>query len=240
MLEDYPTRRGPVCSCSEVEFLPSGGVRVSSVSTPQSDLAEHALMNRLRAGEEAAFVDLIERYHAPLFRLAKLYVASDAIAQEVVQETWLGVLEGLSAFEGRSSVKTWIFRILSNRAKSRGVREGRSVAVLGLTGLEDADGPAVDPSRFAPSGNWIAPPQTWEADGPSARLDTKESLSCLRDALAELPDAQRAVVTLRDLEGLDADEVSSLLEISEGNQRVLLHRARSRLREKLEAYAERR
>ena len=148
------------------------------------------------------------------------------MAEEVVQDTWLGVLRGLGGFEGRSSFRTWLLRILVNRARTTGARERRSVPV------GDPE-PAVDPSRFDDTGHWAAPPERWveEAD---RRLDAAKLAGRLRSAIDDLPDRQREVVTLRDIEGLSSEEVCSVLEISEGSQRVLLHRGRSRLRQTLE------
>jgi RNA polymerase sigma-70 factor, ECF subfamily len=161
-----------------------------------------------------------------MLSLAAGYVPSMAVAEEVVQDTWLGVLRGIGGFEGRSSVRTWLFRILVNRARTAGARERRSVAI------GDA-GPAVDRSRFDATGHWALPPERWveEADD---RLDAAKLAGQLRSAINELPDRQREVVMLRDVDGLSSDEVCSALEISESNQRVLLHRGRSRLRQMLE------
>jgi RNA polymerase sigma-70 factor (ECF subfamily) len=184
------------------------------------------LLARLRAGDEQAFATLVRRHHAAMLHLACGYVPNMAVAEEVVQDAWLGVLRGLSGFEGRSSVRTWLFRILVNRARTAGARERRSIAV-------GAPGPAVDPSRFDATGHWASPPERWveEADD---RLDAAKLADRLRSAIGELPGRQREVVTLRDVEGLSSAEVCSVLEISESNQRVLLHRGRSRLRQVLE------
>jgi RNA polymerase sigma-70 factor, ECF subfamily len=184
------------------------------------------LLARLRAGDEQAFALLVRRHHAAMLRLASGYVPSMAVAEEVVQDTWLGVLRGLSGFEGRSSVQTWLFRILLNRARTAGVRERRSIAA-------GAPEPAVDPSRFDATGHWADPPEHWVEDADN-RLDAAKLADRLRSAIGELPDRQREVVTLRDVDGLSSAEVCSVLEISESNQRVLLHRGRSRLRQVLE------
>jgi RNA polymerase sigma-70 factor, ECF subfamily len=191
------------------------------------------LLDRLREGDEAAFMELVERHHAALVRLARSFVSSRAVAEEVAQETWLGVLNGLDRFEGRSSLKTWIFRILVNRAKTRGERESRSVP---FSSLDDPEGePSVDPDRFLEAGAWSSPPRAWEGE-PVERLLAGEAREVIDAAIAELPPLQRQVITLRDLEGLDADETVDLLEVSDGNQRVLLHRARSKVRQALEDY----
>ncbi|HJR18456.1 MAG TPA: sigma-70 family RNA polymerase sigma factor [Actinomycetota bacterium] len=199
---------------------------------------ERALVAALRAGDEAAFMTLVERYGPSMLRVARTFVPSPAVAEEVVQEAWLGVLRGLDRFERRSSLKTWIFRILTNVAKTRGERESRSVPFSSLAGDESAE-PAVDPSRFDPSqgtqGMWAAPPASWE-DVPEDRLLAGETLGEVRAAIAGLPPQQRTVITLRDVEGWTSDEVRNVLDISETNQRVLLHRARSKVRRALEEY----
>jgi len=184
------------------------------------------LVARLRAGEEQAFVQLVARHHASMLRLASTFVSSEAVAEEVVQDTWMGVLRGIDGFAGRSSFKTWLLRILVNRARSTGVREHRSVAI------GDA-APAVDRSRFDASGAWMSPPQHWIEDSED-RLLAESLAGRIEATLAELPPRQREVVTLRDVDGLSGREVCEVLEISEANQRVLLHRGRSHLRQALE------
>jgi RNA polymerase sigma-70 factor (ECF subfamily) len=169
-----------------------------------------------------------------------MYVSTRAVAEEVVQEAWLGVLRGLGRFEGRSSLKTWIFRILTNTAKTRGEREGRTVPFSALAGEEvDADDPAVDADRFRKEGRWTGhwsePPADW-AQLPEARLLGDEARAVIDQAVASLPPAQATVIRLRDIEGFDAEDVCNVLEISETNQRVLLHRARSKVRRALEDY----
>jgi RNA polymerase sigma-70 factor (ECF subfamily) len=168
-----------------------------------------------------------------------VYVPSRAVAEEVAQETWLAVLDGLDRFEGRSSLKTWIFRILTNTAKTRAVREGRSIPFSALGG-EDEEGGAVDADRFLGDdtrfpGHWAAPPQRWEAQ-PERSLLSSEALQLIEREIAKLPRNQAIVVTMRDVEGFDAEEVRNALDISETNQRVLLHRARTKLRRALEEY----
>ncbi len=187
---------------------------------------ELELLERLRAGDEEAFLALVARHNAMLLRLARSLVSSSAVAEEVVQDTWLGALRGLEGFAGRSSLKTWLMRILINRARSTGAIEHRTVAV------GDA-APAVDRSRFDASGAWMAPPQHWVEDSDE-RLFAESLADRLHAALHELPARQRDVVMLRDVDGLTSREVCEALEISEANQRVLLHRARSRLRQALE------
>jgi RNA polymerase sigma-70 factor (ECF subfamily) len=162
-------------------------------------------------------------------------VATREQAEDAVQETWLGVLKGIDGFEGRSSLKTWIFRILVNRAKTKGVREQRSVPFSSLGGDGDESEPSVDPARFTPQGEWSAPPQSWEGL-PEDRLLSVEAKAVVDEAIAGLPDSQRAVITLRDVQGLSAQEAAELLGLSEINQRVLLHRARSKVRARFEDY----
>jgi RNA polymerase sigma-70 factor, ECF subfamily len=199
-----------------------------------------ALVSALRAGDDAAFAWLLDRYDSSLRRTALMYVPSRAVADEVVQETWLGVVRGIGSFEERSSLKTWIFRILANTAKTRAQREARTVPLSSLVVAGDGDDdPAVDPSRFLDQqherwpGHWASPPARWD-EVPEEHLTGRETLDALQAAIAGLPPAQRQVIVLRDVEGWDAEEVCDLLGLSEGNQRVLLHRARSKVRQALE------
>src|SRR5215210_7606594 len=176
---------------------------------------------------------LVRELGPSMLRLARLFVSSQAVAEDVVQDAWVAVLRGIDRFEGRSSLKTWIFRILTNTAKTRGVREGRSVPFSSLGG---ADEPTVDPDRFLGAdtrfpGHWAAPPEPWEA---GEHVIARETLDVIERAIAKLPPAQAIVITMRDVEGFDADEVRNALDISETNQRVLLHRARSKVRSALE------
>jgi RNA polymerase sigma-70 factor, ECF subfamily len=185
------------------------------------------LLELLRAGDEGAFVILVGRYQASLLRVARAYVPNDAVAEEAVQDTWMGVVRGIHRFEGRSSFKTWLFRILVNRARSSGSSELRTVP------LDDPE-PTVDPSRFDSAGAWSLPPEPWES-AVDEQLVAQSWLPCIQSALDGLPARQREVVVLRDVEGMATDDVCEVLGISEGNQRVLLHRGRSRLRTQLEA-----
>ena len=199
---------------------------------------EMRLVDGLRAGDEAAFAELMRMYGSSMLRVAQLYVRSRAVAEEVVQEAWLAVFKGISRFEGRSSLKTWLFRILTNTAKTRAVREGRSIPFSALAGEED-DGPSVDPDRFlGPDerfpGHWSAPPSSWGE--PEERLVASETLDVIRAEIEKLPPAQALVITMRDIEGFTSEEVCNALEVSESNQRVLLHRARTRVRRALEDY----
>lgn len=192
------------------------------------------LLAALRGGDEAAFSALVQRYHGPLVRLAQQYVRDRQVAEEVVQDTWLAVLQGIDRFEQRSSFKTWLFRILVNQAKTRGVRERRSTPFATLAARElDGPDPAVEPERFGTGGAWSAPPRAWEHE-PEERLLAQETLGALARAIEALPPAQREVIRLRDVDGWDAAEVCEALGLTDGNQRVLLHRARSKVREALE------
>ncbi len=189
--------------------------------------SDFELLVRLRTGDEQAFVALVNRYNGSLLRLARSYVPTEAVAEEAVQDTWMGVVRGVERFEGRSSFKTWLFRILVNRARSAGGREPRH---LPLTDQE----PAVDPARFAAAGTWAEPLGAWETDADD-RLVAATWSRTLGDALGHLPPRQREIVVLRDVEGLTSQDVCDVLGITEGNQRVLLHRGRSRLRSTLES-----
>jgi RNA polymerase sigma-70 factor, ECF subfamily len=208
---------------------------------PQAVPDESALVEKLRSGDESAFATLVDMYSAAMRRLALAFVRTGAVADEVVQEAWLGVVRGIDRFEGRSSVKTWIFRILVNVAKTRGQREARSVPFSSLESELAADEPSVDPSRFSPKDapsypeHWTSPPYQWQ-ELPEERLLASETRAVIDEAVAALPTNQRLVITLRDIEGSPSEEVCNVLEISETNQRVLLHRARSKVRQALEDY----
>lgn len=202
---------------------------------------EQRLLAALRDGDEAAFALLVECYHGSLIRVAMAHVSDRSVAEEVVQETWIAVLEGLDRFESRSSLKTWIFSILTNKAKTRGVRESRHVTFSGVGSTDgEADEPAVDPSRFMASGFWVdhwaSPPHLWDDDTPEKQFLTKEGMLYLEKAIQALPLNLRQVLVMRDVEGLGSKEVCAILEITEANQRVLLHRARSKVRQALEQY----
>jgi RNA polymerase sigma-70 factor, ECF subfamily len=199
------------------------------------------LVKALRRGDEAAFEQLIDAYSPSLLRVARGYVDSRAVAEEVVQDTWLGVLRGLERFEGRSSLKTWIFRILTNVASTRAARERRSVPFSSMAAREAAHGAtAVDPQRFLPTdherwpGHWALGPTAWQT--PEEGLLSAETRQVIAAAIEQLPAVQRTVISLRDIEGWRSEEVCSVLEVSEGNQRVLLHRARAKVRNALESY----
>jgi RNA polymerase sigma-70 factor, ECF subfamily len=199
------------------------------------------LVAALRAGDESAFATLVDRYHASMLRLARLFVRDRSIAEEIVQEAWLGVVRGIGRFEERSSLKTWIFRILVITAKARARHERRGVTLseLGDAAFDQGD-PAVEPQRFRPpgahwAGGWVSFPLSW-GEAPEERLLARETLKSIRDAIDALPPSQRTVVQLHDVEGWTAEEIRKILQISEGNQRVLLHRGRSKVRRALERY----
>ena len=199
------------------------------------------LVERLRAGDERAFSEVVDSWSPMMLRVARTFVSTEASAEEMVQEAWLAVLRGLDRFEGRSSLRTWVFRILSNQAKTRGVREARTIPWSSLAGGDEA-GHTVDPDRFRGvsdrwPGHWTdeGSPQRWEPSPETAAI-SGEIRGLVAAALALLPERQRTVVSLRDVHGLTSDEVCESLGITAANQRVLLHRARARLRVTLEDY----
>jgi RNA polymerase sigma-70 factor (ECF subfamily) len=184
------------------------------------------LLERLRAGDEAAFVTMVTRYQQPMLRLARTMVPSSAVAEETVQDTWMGVVRGIDRFEGRSSFKTWLFRILANRARTAGSREPSHAPLDALR--------PVAPDRFTSGGQWAEPVHRWVEESED-RLDAASWVPALRNALDGLPDRQRQVVLLRDVEGLSGEEACAVLNITSGNQRILLHRGRAQLRQAVEA-----
>ncbi len=203
------------------------------------DLSEERLLvDAVRRGDQTAFMRLVDDLGPLLLRVARMYVPSQAVAEEVVQETWIGVLNGIDRFEGRASLKTWIFRILTNIAKTRGGRERRSVPFSALAGAGGEER-SVDPDRFFPPGHeqargWALGPTPWE--GPEESLLSGETRKTVLDAIDALPPSQREVITLRDVEGWSSEEVRNAMDITETNQRVLLHRARSKVRGAIERY----
>jgi RNA polymerase sigma-70 factor, ECF subfamily len=217
--------------------LARGGRRYSERTVNRSAQADRELVAALRSGDEAAFARLVDDLSPRLLRMARLYVSTDAAAQEVVQETWLGVLKGLDGFEGRAALKTWIFRILMNIAKTRGVRDSRS---LPFSSAFDSDSggytDVVDPDRFLAEdharwpGHWAIGPTPW----PEQAAETAEALRLIRSTVEALPAAQREVMTLRDIVGCSAEETCNALGLTETNQRVLLHRARAKVRTAVE------
>ena len=219
----------------------SGPAPLSGPPAVHTGDADADLVAGLKRRDEAAFVTLVERYQGPLLRLALVYCRSRDIAEEVVQDAWLGVLKGIDRFEGKAAFRTWLFRILVNRARTNAGREGRT---LSFSSLEDEAGspgePAVSPERFRPADdkwphNWAVPPRSW-GESADAKLLSSETMELVKRAIDALPPAQQQVITLRDIEGLTAEDVCNVLTISETNQRVLLHRARSRVRAQLERH----
>lgn len=216
--------------------------RASSPTPRQQTPGDEALVAALRRGDEQAFTLLVTALRGPMLRVARMYVANRAAAEDVIQQTWLGVLQGLDRFEGRSSLRTWIFRILVNTAKTRGTSESRSIPFSALAEAEAADDdPALPPESFLLDGQdptrgyWVSAPRDWSTL-PEDRLLSTEARAVIAQAIAALPPAQREVITLRDVDGLSADEVCEALAISQGNQRVLLHRARAKVRRALADY----
>lgn len=207
-------------------------------SASQQDLG---LVAALRGGDETAFMMLVERYQPAMLRIARMYVSTHAVAEDVVQDAWVGVLKGLDGFEGRSSLRTWIFRILVNTAKTRGQREARSLPFSSVWAADPDGESSVDPDRFLPlshplsPGAWAEPPVGWEST-PEERLLSKEALTVVSRAIEALPPNQREVIRLRDVLGWPSSDVRNALDISETNQRVLLHRARAKVRRALEGY----
>jgi RNA polymerase sigma-70 factor (ECF subfamily) len=202
---------------------------------------ETPVLERLRAGDEAAFAALIDMHHAALVRLARTYVHDSALVEEIAQDTWIGFLESLPRFEGRASIKTWLFRILMNVLRSRLRKESHTIPFSALFDPDSPDDPAVDPGRFERRwfswrrGEWTSPPSRWGSQ-PEEQALGAETRAVVHAAVAELPPGQREVITLRDIDGFSAEEVCNLLGISDTNQRVLLHRGRSKVRRALEAH----
>jgi RNA polymerase sigma-70 factor, ECF subfamily len=213
-VHDRPTRWPPI----------RGGPARPTLCVVETDVE---LLSRLRNGDEAAFVILVAQYHQPMLRLARSMVSSQAVAEEAVQDTWVGVVRGIDRFEGRSSLKTWLFRILINRTRSAGAREQPNMSIESLH--------AVDPDRFDAQGQWADPLDRW-VEQADDRIDAARWQPFLKSALDDLPPRQRQVIILRDIEGLSGNEACELLGISAGNQRILLHRGRSHLRGVLETH----
>lgn len=210
---------------------------VGAKGSMRPELVQDPLVDALRDGDERVFASLIDKHTSAMLRLASLYVPTRAVAEEVVQETWLAVVRGVDSFEERSSLRTWIFRILLNKAKSSGLAERRNLPLDDLDGDAAEGSPVVDPARFAglPRGYWSSPPNHWD-ELPEERLLARETLALVERAMESLPRGQRAVFELRDLQHWTAAEVCEALGITAANQRVLLHRARARLRTSIEEY----
>ena len=219
-----------------------GTAEIETVHQPDAGDPDASLLERLRSGDEFAFAELVDKYTTSMLRVAAMHVPSRAVAEEVVQEAWLGVLRGVDRFEQRSTLKTWIFRIVVNRAKTRGEHERRTVPFASLASAEAAEEfEAVQADRFLPADHerwphhWSTPPRRWE-ESPERSLQSRETIALVREAIEVLPPMQRLVITMRDLEGWDGPEVCNALDLTETNQRVLLHRARAKVRGVLEKY----
>lgn len=201
---------------------------------------DQALVARLRAGEQKAFDELVDKHHGALVRMARGYVADCEVAEEVVQDTWMAVIENLSRFEGRSALRTWIFGILIHKAKDRGVREKRHTTFSTFESCEDDNEAAVDPSCFQQkgkwAGQWIFPPLPWDDQTPEKLLASQQAINAMNSAIDVLPRTLKEVLILRDIEGMDIKEACALLNITETNLYVRLHRARERVRKAVEAY----
>ena len=221
---------------------------IVSVQEPELDQPsvvvnrEAVLLSRLRHGDEGAFNELVTRHHGALIRSAMGYVADRDVAEEVVQDTWMAVINGLEFFEGRSSLRTWIFGIMIHKAKDRGVREKRQVNFSSFESVDDEGEEAVDPSRFHQSGEWAGhwalPPQPWDDRTPEKLMASQQAVSAMQKAIEALPKNLKEVLIMRDVEGIEAKEVCGILRITETNLYVRLHRARERVRQAVETYLE--
>ena len=203
---------------------------------------EGALLARLRQGDEGAFDEVVTQHHSALIRMAMGYVADREVAEEVVQDTWMAVIEGLDRFEGRSSLRTWIFGIMIHKAKDRGVREKRHMTFSSFEAVDEEGEETIDPSRFHQSGEWAGhwafPPQPWDDQTPEKLLASQQAVTAMNKAIETLPQTLKDVLILRDVEGVDAKEACNILKITETNLYVRLHRARERVRQAVETYLE--
>jgi RNA polymerase sigma-70 factor (ECF subfamily) len=203
---------------------------------------EVVLLARLRQGDEGAFDELVTRHHSALIRMAMGYVADREVAEEVVQDTWMAVIEGLDRFQGRSSLRTWIFGIMIHKAKDRGVREKRHTNFSSFESLDEESDDMIDPSRFHQTGEWAGhwafPPQPWDDQTPEKLLASQQAVNAMNKAIEALPQTLKDVLILRDVEGVEAKEACDILKISETNLYVRLHRARERVRQAVETYLE--
>ena len=197
---------------------------------------EAPLLHGLRSGDRAAFAELVRRHGGALLRFARSVTGNEAVAEEVVQETWIAALDGLGRFEGRSSLRTWLFHVIANKARTRAVRERRSVPFSALAGPEDEGAGGEEADAFDHAGGWKEPPGRWSEESPERLVADAETRAAIEAAIAALPASQRAVITLRDMEGLDGDEICNILGVTATNQRVLLHRARVRVRAALDRH----
>ena len=221
---------------------PAINERSSAATLSGLGKGEPTLLARLKRGDEGAFDELVNQHHSALIRIAMGYVADREVAEEVVQDTWLAVIESLNRFEGRSSLRTWICGILIHKAKDRGVREKRHTTFSAFESCDDDNDEAVDPSRFQQSGEWAGhwafPPQPWDDQTPEKLLASKQAVDCMQRAIEALPATLKEVLILRDVEGVEAKEVCEMLNITETNLYVRLHRARERVRVVVEIYLE--
>ena len=221
------------------QSLLAGESTVVSTGTPPPQ-AERTLLARLRAGDECAFGELVDKHHGAVIRSASRHVADREVGEEVEQGTWMAVIEGLSRFEGRSSLRTWIFGILIHKAKDRGVREKRHTTFSAFESYEDDHDEAIDPSRFQQSGEWAGhwafPPQPWDDRTPETLLASQQVVTAMQQAMDALPVTLKEVLVLRDVEGMESKEICELLKITETNLYVRLHRARERVRQAVEQY----
>lgn len=221
-----------------LEYAAQVAVPIPSDATRAASSRDAQILARLRKGDARAFEQLVKENHAALIRMAMGYVGTREIAEEVVQDTWMALIDALQRFEGRSSLRTWIFGILIHKAKDRGVRERRHIAFSAFESDDDRD-EAIDPARFHSSGDaagsWAFPPHPWDERTPEKLLASKQALAALSHALEQLPRGLREVLVLRDIEGVDNKEICALLQITETNLYVRLHRARERVRSAVEA-----
>lgn len=203
---------------------------------------DRVLISRLRRGEEAAFDSLVAKHHGALIRMAMGFVTDREVAEEVVQDTWMTVVQSLDLFEGRSSLRSWIFGILIHKAKDRGAREKRHLTFSALESIDDEGEEAMDPARFHQSGeragHWVFPQQSWNDQIPEKLLASKQAVAAMRRAIDELPPTLRTALILRDMEGVESADVCAMLQITETNLYVRLHRARERVRQAVETYLE--
>jgi len=232
-----------IVTCTEsISHSPAISQRSQSVTSSALGKNEDRLLARLKRGDEGAFDELVNQHHSALIRMAMGYVADREVAEEVVQDTWMAVIENLNRFEGRSSLRTWICGILIHKAKDRGVREKRHSTFSALESYDDENDEAIDPSRFKQSGkwagHWVFPPQPWDDQTPEKLLASQQAVNAMQRAIEALPATLKEVLILRDVEGVDAKEVCEMLTITETNLYVRLHRARERVRDAVETYLE--
>ena len=221
-----------------ISYIPSISRKSQAVKSSGLTKAEDTLIARLRRGDEGAFDELVNQLHGMLIRMAMSYVADREVAEEVVQDTWMAVIESLDRFEGRSSLRTWVCGILIHKAKDRGVREKRHTTFSAFESYDDDNEEVVDPSRFQQTGEWAFPPQPWDDRTPEKLLASKQAVDSMQRAIEALPATLKEVLILRDVEGVEAKEVCEILKITETNLYVRLHRARERVRVAVEAYLE--